>query len=77
MGRKNKEYSKNLHQQAFERLRDMQAFGVSKKESVADGTSKDKIFAYKTYEAYWKHTKYFIKYVQEKHQGNNKRTWVN
>ena len=67
MGRKNKEYSKNLHQQAFERLRDMQAFGVSKKESVADGTSKDKIFAYKTYEAYWKHTKYFIKYVQEKH----------
>ena len=45
----------------------MQAFGTSKKESVADGTAKDKIFSFKTYEAYWKHTKYFIKYIQEKH----------
>ena len=67
MGRRNKSYSKDLHQQAYERLVGMQAFGVSKKESVADGTAKDKIFSYGTYEAYWKHTKYFIKYIQEKH----------
>ena len=47
MGRRNKAYAKDLHQQAYDRLTGMQAFGTSKKESVADGTSKDKIFAYK------------------------------
>ena len=67
MGRKNKAYVKDLHQQAYDRLTGMQAFGVSKKEAAADGTTKDKIFSFKTYEAYWKHTKYFIKYIQEKH----------
>lgn len=67
MGRKNKAYVKDLHQQAYARLTEMQAFGTSKKESVANGTAKDKIFSYKTYEAYWKHTKYFIKYIQANH----------
>lgn len=67
MGRKNKAYVKDLHQQAHDRLTEMQAFGTSKKESVANGTAKDKIFSYKTYEAYWKHTKYFIKYIQANH----------
>lgn len=67
MGRKNKAYVKDLHQQAYDRLTEMQAFGTSKKESVANGTVKDKIFSYKTYEAYWKHTKYFIKYIQANH----------
>ena len=36
MGRKNKAYSKDLHQQAYERLTEMQAFGESKKEAVAN-----------------------------------------
>lgn len=67
MGRKNKAYVKDLHQQAYARLTEMQAFGTSKKESVANGTAKDKIFSYKTYETYWKHTKYFIKYIQANH----------
>jgi len=67
MGRKNKAYVKDLHQQAYYRLTAMQAFGTSKKESVANGTAKNKIFSYKTYEAYWKHTKYFIKYIQANH----------
>lgn len=67
MGRKNKAYVKDLHQQAYARLTEMQAFGTSKKESVANGNAKDKIFSYKTYEAYWKHTKYFIKYIQANH----------
>lgn len=67
MGRKNKAYAKDLHQQAYDRLTGMQAFGTSKKESVANGTAKDKIFSFKTYEAYWKHTKYFIKYIQANH----------
>lgn len=67
MGRKNKAYVKDLHQQAYARLTEMQAFGTSKKESVANGNAKDKIFSYKTYEAYWKHIKYFIKYIQANH----------
>ena len=44
MGRKNKAYSKDLHQQAYDRLTSMQAFGESKKEAMAAGTDKDKIF---------------------------------
>ena len=69
MGRRNKAYSKDLHQQAYERLTGMQAFGESKKAAAADGTEKDKIFSYNTYKSYWKHTKYFIKYIKEKHSG--------
>ena len=67
MGRKNKAYSKDLHQQAYDRLKGMQAFGESKKEAVANGTEKDKIFSFNTYKAYWKHIKYFIKYIKEQH----------
>lgn len=67
MGRRNKAYSKDLHQQAYDRLTGMQAFGESKKEAVANGTEKEKIFSFNTYKSYWKHTKYFIKYIREKH----------
>ena len=67
MGRRNKAYFKDLHQQAYDRLTGMQAFGESKKEAVANGTEKDKIFAFNTYKSYWKHTKYFIKYIKENH----------
>lgn len=67
MGRRNKAYHKDLHQQAYDRLTGMQAFGESKKQAVADGTEKDKIFSFSTYKAYWKHIKYFTKYIREKH----------
>lgn len=67
MGRRNKAYSKDLHQQAYDRLTGMQAFGESKKEAVANGTDKEKIFSFNTYKSYWKHTKYFIKYIKENH----------
>lgn len=67
MGRRNKAYSKELHQQAYDRLTGMQAFGESKKEAVANGTEKEKIFSFNTYKSYWKHTKYFIKYIKENH----------
>ena len=67
MGRRNKAYSKDLHQQAYDRLTGMQAFGESKKEAVANGTEKEKIFSFNTYKSYWKHTKYFIKYIKENH----------
>lgn len=51
MGRRNKAYFKDLHQQAYDRLTGMQAFGESKKEAVANGTEKDKIFAFNTYKS--------------------------
>lgn len=67
MGRRNKSYAKDLHQQAYDRLTGMQAFGESKKAAVAAGTAQDKIFSFNTYKAYWKHAKYFIKYIKEQH----------
>ena len=67
MGRRNKAYSKDLHQQAYDRLTGMQAFGESKKEATAHGEEKDKIYSFNTYKSYWKHTKYFIKYIKENH----------
>lgn len=67
MGRKNKKYYKDLHQQAYDKLTGMQAFGESKREAVANGTDRYKIFSFNTYQTYWKHTKYFIKWIQEKH----------
>ena len=67
MGRQNKSYSKDLHQQAYDRLNEKLAFGQSKKEAKENGTADDKIFSANTYKTYWKHTKYFISYVQENH----------
>ncbi len=67
MGRKDKSYSKNLHQQAYERLTGMQAFGESKREAKENGTDAEKIFSASTYQSYWKHTKYFIQYIKENH----------
>ena len=50
MGRKKGDaYYKDLHQQAYERLISMQAFGESKRDAVADGTASDKIFSFSTY----------------------------
>ena len=34
---------------------------------MANGTEKEKIFSFNTYQSYWKHTKYFIKYIKENH----------
>lgn len=45
----------------------MQTFGESKKDAIANGTDREKIFSFNTYQTYWKHTKYFIKYVQDIH----------
>ena len=66
MGRqqdRNKRFHKDLHQQAYDRLTSMQAFGESKKEAIANGTDREKIFSFNTYKTYWKHVKYFIKWV--------------
>ena len=45
----------------------MLAFGESKKDAVAAGTEKDKIFSVNIYKSYWKHIKYFLRYIKQKH----------
>jgi hypothetical protein len=67
LGRRNKAYSKDLHQQAYDRLTAMQSFGESKRDAKENGTDREKIFSFNTYKAYWKHTKYFIQYIKENH----------
>ena len=67
MGRKNKEYAKDLHQQAYDKLTGMLALGQSKREAAKNGGMQDKIFSANTYKTYWKHIKYFLRYIKEKH----------
>ncbi len=67
MGYKNKKYKKDLHQQAYDKLNGMLAFGESKHKAIRDGTYRKKIFSHKTYQTYWQHIKYFLKYLQESH----------
>lgn len=67
MGRNNKAYHKDLHQQAYDRFQSMMAIGQSKRVAMDTGTGQEKIFSFNTYKTYWKHTKYFIAYIKEKH----------
>ena len=67
MGRNNKQYSKTLHQQAYDRLVSMQAFGESKRKAKLEGSIKNKIFSFNTYQTYSKHIGYFIDYLKEHH----------
>lgn len=73
MGRRNKTYQKDLHQQAYEALTGMQAFGDSKKEDIMHSREHDKditagkIYSFNTYKTYWKHVKYFVGWVKEHH----------
>ena len=72
MGHKKKNTdNRDLHQQAYDRLKGMQSFGDSKaadkkydRDHDTDTTS-GKIYSYSTYRTYWKHTKYFLKWVQK------------
>ena len=43
MGRRNKSYSKDLHQQAYERLNSMQAFGESRRAAKSEGADRDRV----------------------------------
>lgn len=67
MGRKNKSYKKDLKQQAFDRLKSMESYGMSKKEVMREGQTKDKIFSYNTFTTYWKHIRYFVDWVKKEH----------
>lgn len=64
---RNQKYHKSLHDQAYEKLTAMQAFGESKKATVASGTDHEKIFSFNTYATYWKHVKYFLKWIEKEH----------
>lgn len=61
--------SHSLHQQAYDRLTAMLAFGDSRRADKDEdpGISADKIYSFATYKTYWKHIKYFIKWVKDKH----------
>lgn len=69
MGRKNKSYRKDLKEQIYDKLTGMlhAGEGTSKKDAIADGTDREKIFSYSTYESYFKHCKYFANYINENH----------
>jgi primosomal protein N'' len=45
----------------------MQAFGQSKQTARQTETEKDKIFSCSTYQTYWKHIKYFLKWLKTTH----------
>lgn len=66
-GEKTNQYSKDLHQQAYEKLTSMLAAGRSKRRGSFGMGQRCKIFSVNTYKTYWKHIKYFLKYVKEKY----------
>ena len=69
MGRRNKDYSNSLREQAHRKLTSMLHIGESKAEAKKNGSIQDKIFSWNTFKTYWKHTKYFISYLDKNHPG--------
>ena len=65
----NKNYKKSLNQQIENKLSTMlhNGVGTSKKEAKADGTIKDKIFSYNTYNTYLKQCKHFSSWMKINH----------
>ena len=45
----------------------MQAFGESRKDAKMNGTDKDKIFSFQTYNVYKKHIGYFLHWIKSEH----------
>ncbi|MDO4556439.1 MAG: hypothetical protein Q4B70_15070 [Lachnospiraceae bacterium] len=69
MGRKNKSYTRDLKQQIYDKLVKMlyAGEGTSKKDAMLNGTERDKIFSFNTYETYRKHCNYFANYIRKEH----------
>ncbi len=67
MGRNNKAYVKDLHQQVYEKLQSMLAFGQSKADARKTGADKGLIFSYSTYQTYKRHIRYFINRLRKTH----------
>ena len=60
---------RTLHQQAYDKLQKMQAFGDSKRLDKIENPEEfaRKIYSFSTYQTYFKHIKYFIKWLQKEH----------
>lgn len=73
--------TRSLQQQAFTKLKNMESYGRSKSKDKKKGETKDKIYSFSTFKTYWKHIKYFVKYVRDKHPEckniNEARQYVN
>ena len=68
MGRnKSKYYKRTLHQQAYDKLQSMIAFGESKTDAKKNGRTGNKIYSKSTYQTYKKHINYFVKYIMKTH----------
>ena len=71
MGHKKKDgrNSRTLHQQAYDKLQKMQAFGDSKRLDKLENPEEfaRKIYSFSTYQTYFKHIKYFINWIQKEH----------
>lgn len=68
MGRKNREkYYRTLHQQAHEKLVQMQAFGDKRMADKKTGADQNKIYAFTTYHTYRRAVMRFVKYIGTHH----------
>lgn len=67
MGWRDKRRSKDLREQAYDKLTGMLALGESKKDAIAAGTDRDKIFSRNTYRSYWQHTRTFCGWMKQEH----------
>ena len=69
MGRRNKNISISLEQQAYNKLHNMllAGEGTSKTEAKRDGSIKNKIFSFSTFRTYLKQSKYFTSWIRENH----------
>ena len=67
MGRNKKKYVKSLHQQAYDKLQAMKAFGESRAEGKKTGEAAEKIYSHATYRTYWKQIKVYIAWLKKHH----------
>lgn len=67
MGRGNPKYHKTLHQQAYDKLQSLTAYGQSKHEAKKTGVDKEKIYSYSTYKTYKQWVFAFTKWEKENH----------
>lgn len=67
--KKGRKDGRTLHQQVYEQLKKMQAFGDSKQLDKMENPKViiNKIYSFSTYQTYYKRIKYFIKWIQKEH----------
>ena len=60
-------YKKSIHQQAYETLQGMCAFGESRRKAKNNGTAIEKIYSFSTYKTYKKHFWLFLDWLKQTH----------